>query len=807
MAVKFLEPGGDADFGTNLWTVESGAPSIVTDFVHAGHVKSIKYAPATIDVLVAKTTTTDAAGRHHFWLYINALPSATATIGGIENFGVTPVYKLRLSSAGVLILAKSDNTQIATGSTLSIGRWYELTLAHKITSATVNELRLFLASTLDITVTNTTLVDTGSNAFFFGNSSTNATLDMRTSDHYMDDSNALTYPGNIMVTAKRPVSNGTAVEFTTQIGAGGSGYGTGHAPQVNERALSATNGWSLSTTTRKTEEYSIEGQAVGDIDISSGTIVDYMGWIRASVNSTANSPVHRIIVANVLTAKTMTTSAATYLQVAGSSTYPAGNTDIGMDGQFTTTPHLTSLFECGIVVAYIPPPTTKTITGLARITKTVLQTITGVARLTKTVAQTITGVSRITKTAQQTETGTARIQLVTTKTETGLARITKTVAQTITGVARLTVTTARTITGLARVQVSTSRTVTGLSRITVATARTITGLARITAATARTITGVSRIQVSTSRTETGVSRIQITTTRTITGVANIASSGVTTQQTVTGKARIQITTQQTVTGLARITVTTTRTITGKGRIQVSTTRTVTGLSRITVSTQRTLTGLSRITATTPRTETGVARIRVTTTKTESGVARITVTTTRTETGTARITVTTTKTVTGTSRITKTTTRTETGLSRIQVSTQRTVTGVARITKTVSRTITGVARVTITTLQTITGKSRITKAVQATETGVARVTATTSRNITGKGSISVTTVHDITGVARIIPDITLPDTEMLSLSGRANELPLYAGGDMTLGAAANALALIGVDASITLDSPDDVIILR
>ena len=53
-------------------------------------------------------------------------------------------------------------------------------------------------------------------------------------------------PGAILVTAKRPFTNGTTEDgFTTQIGASGSGYGSGHTPQVNERPLSQTNGWSV----------------------------------------------------------------------------------------------------------------------------------------------------------------------------------------------------------------------------------------------------------------------------------------------------------------------------------------------------------------------------------------------------------------------------------------------------------------------------------------------------------------------------------------------------------------------------------
>jgi hypothetical protein len=177
---------------------------------------------------------------------------------------------------------------------------------------------------------------------------------MRGSDFYVDSSTAMTDPGNILVTAKRPVSNGTTNQFTTQVGASGSGYGSGHTPQVNERPLSNVNAWSISTAAKQTEEYTIEAASVGDIDISSATIVDYMGWIDAKEASTANSPVAHIIVGSVATAITLTTTNKFFTHVAGSTTYPTGGTDIGMDGQYTTTAHIFTLNECGIVFAYIP---------------------------------------------------------------------------------------------------------------------------------------------------------------------------------------------------------------------------------------------------------------------------------------------------------------------------------------------------------------------------------------------------------------------------------------------------------------------
>ncbi len=304
----------------------------------------------------AAATLADAGSRISLWIYLAALPAtAKASFVQLQTSGGTARVRLYLTTAGVLQLWNAATAQIGTdGATLSTGQWYRISLAYTITSTTINRFELFVNGVSSISITNATLSNTGTDTLGIGNWDTNTGLDFRSSDHYVDNSSALTDPGNIWVTAKRPNANGSANAFTTQIGAGGSGYGSGHSPQVNERALSTTNGWSLSNTTLATEEYSIENRSTGDIDITGATIVDFMGWMYAVIASTSNSPVQKIIVAGTGTTKTLAVTNAMYTQIAGSSTYPAGNTDIGMSSQYTTTPHLASLFECGIIMAFIP---------------------------------------------------------------------------------------------------------------------------------------------------------------------------------------------------------------------------------------------------------------------------------------------------------------------------------------------------------------------------------------------------------------------------------------------------------------------
>lgn len=370
MSTQFLEPGGDADFAiatTNgMWRTISGSPSVATDFVHGNHVKSIQYRTGNLDAVSGPLAVVqDAGARVSFYMYLNALPNATAQFFKIRDSSAFTVVGLYLTSGGILRLENETPTQLGSdGPTLSIGGWYRIALCYNITSTSVNQFTVYVNGVSAITVTNGTLTRTASNNFLMGNNSSNATLDIRTSDHYIDNSSSQSDPGNIWVTAKRPFSNGTTNDFSTQIGSGGSSYGSGHAPQVNERALSVTNGWSAVVSgTATTEEYSIEGKAVGNFNLSGASIVDYLGWVSTSA---LNSETASIIVAGSSSNISLTTTNTVFKKIAGSTVYPAGNTAIGITTATTST--TVSLFECGIIVAFIPGASPSTARGVSSVT-------------------------------------------------------------------------------------------------------------------------------------------------------------------------------------------------------------------------------------------------------------------------------------------------------------------------------------------------------------------------------------------------------------------------------------------------------
>lgn len=357
-ATKFMEPGGDATFTfaatttTGFWATVSTV-STTTDIVHGTHAVSLKISTTTISaVITPSTTASDAGTRISFYIYVNALPSATASIMNPEVWPSQAVtVNLRMTSAGILQLWNGTTAQIGSnGATLSTGRWYRVSLAYTITSTSVNRFELFVDGVSSISVTNATVTNINTNVVKFGNLSPNTSLDLRLSDFYIDNSSSLTDPGNIWVAAKRPFSNGTTNAFTTRIGSGSSGYGSGHALQVNERPLSTVNGWSIAAVGATTEEYNVETNNEGDIDLVGATIVDVEGWvtIKALIAETAS-----IIVDGVTTNIPVTTAITNLWGFSGSASFPAGvGTDVGVTTSATVT--TVSLYEAGVMVAYIP---------------------------------------------------------------------------------------------------------------------------------------------------------------------------------------------------------------------------------------------------------------------------------------------------------------------------------------------------------------------------------------------------------------------------------------------------------------------
>lgn len=376
MATTFLEAGSDATQDLSFYPFTGagagGSVASATDQQYTGP-RSIKTVCATANTSSFFTTrnavVSDAGGAVSFRYRTNsASPSAKTGVVCIEqvNDGVS-ILGICLNTDGTLGLSANTaagSTSVSGTTVLSANTWYRLTLTWVITSTSNWTAKLYINGSLEKTMTNAdaTLQFVTSSCVSFGIlaydyvSNTSGTFTSWFDDIYMNDNSGHLDPGDVRVTNKRPNANGTLNEFTTQIGSGGSGYGSGHSPQVNEQPLSTTNGWSFTVAgVAKTEEYSVEGVATGDVDFTSYTLVDYEAWVYAASSSSVTC---NLVVGGSTSAFTLGTTNAIYAAVKGSTSYPGGSTDVGLTT--STSASTVSLYECGIHVAgYVAAATSR----------------------------------------------------------------------------------------------------------------------------------------------------------------------------------------------------------------------------------------------------------------------------------------------------------------------------------------------------------------------------------------------------------------------------------------------------------------
>lgn len=360
-ATTFLESGTDATQDGKFYQsfVGGGTTGTVTSdtsqFHTGGH--SIKVSSGVTSgggaALTPNGAVSDAGTHISVWFRSDTFATGNQIVSPNTSAG-GDVMALRFGTNTVNI-NNSQGTNLATGAkTLSTNTWYHLELVYTITNATTFNIKTYINGVLDASaVNNGTLPGTATSQVGFG-MSTNAAANQNIwfDDIYITNVANFATAGDIRVTAKRPFANGTTNGFTTQIGTGGSGYGTGHSPQVNEQPLSTTNGWSMiGAGSAVTEEYNIEGLVVGSTPLNSYQVVDTTGWLYAS---SLASETGSIIVNGATSNISLTSTNTMFTKATGSTTYPNGSgTDIGI---VTTTALTTvSLYEAGTLVAFTQP--------------------------------------------------------------------------------------------------------------------------------------------------------------------------------------------------------------------------------------------------------------------------------------------------------------------------------------------------------------------------------------------------------------------------------------------------------------------
>jgi len=286
----FIEPGTDATFNTSFFASTAGVVTSDASVVHTG-TRSLKCFSGN-DGGEGNTTLVYSQrfkvsetnrlnkGRCSFYFRFDTIPDNPDPFGGpgrdtifiFESISpsVSNVYQLAINESSQLILHSDDGIELAVGSILSLNTWYRICVAHNLTSTTVNEIRVFINGTLDISVSNVSLVRFNPERAVFGQGRVNSTPDASFyfDNIYIDDKVDLSDTGDIRVTAKLPNSNSTN-NFGTAIGNNPSN----RYENVNERVASDANGWQENSGGPYPidENYGIQGASTGDIDISSYT--------------------------------------------------------------------------------------------------------------------------------------------------------------------------------------------------------------------------------------------------------------------------------------------------------------------------------------------------------------------------------------------------------------------------------------------------------------------------------------------------------------------------------------------------------
>jgi len=162
---------------------------------------------------------------------------------------------------------------------------------------------------------------------------------------YIDDGDDLNDPNSVLLTAKLPASINED-NWNTTIGTGA----------VDERPLSETNYKQHTAFSGVRQTYNLQGAGAGDVDISTASILGYMGWSWAKKGSGDDGDLPALIVNNTVQPIILTTSPKLFRFPITSSAYPSDPAGIGMRSNEEAAD--TFLYECGVIVVTTerPPP-------------------------------------------------------------------------------------------------------------------------------------------------------------------------------------------------------------------------------------------------------------------------------------------------------------------------------------------------------------------------------------------------------------------------------------------------------------------
>jgi collagen type VII alpha len=354
---------------------------------------------SNLSAYVVATCLADAGRRISIRFRFDNIPTGSATgIIRLLTVANAQVAEVRLNSAGKLVLyaGATGSTLQATGTTtISAGTtWRRIAVCYTITNASTSEWRVYLDGTLELTASNPASQVTASNRLRVGWTGTGpgANAVMYSQDYYVDDSTALTDPGDVRVTGKMPASISGTTNAWTLVGSAANRWDA-----VDERPASTANRYTQTANAQVTEQFLVQADAVGDDDLTGATILGEVGWAHYAVAAAAGSTLISMYLQGNLFTLTTTAGSGVYQTHFKVATSAHASADlIGLRSSGTTAD--SNFAEAGILIAYIAaaPGETGTVTaGSATGTGT---TATGTAGGTATVtvgAATGTGTSTI----------------------------------------------------------------------------------------------------------------------------------------------------------------------------------------------------------------------------------------------------------------------------------------------------------------------------------------------------------------------------------------------------------------------------
>lgn len=249
-------------------------------------------------------------------------------------------------NSGVVLKVIDGALNFYEGTTeLAVNTWYRISFGYVINAIDDLDIKVYVngVQELSITAADTDGAATFSDLNYGWHTPPGNNKSCWFDQIYIDDGDDLSDTGNMLITAKLPAAVNENTWDTTGTGA------------INERPVSFTNyRQQLGGPDRQT--YTLQTAAVGDIDISSETLLGYMGWAIAATSDFSEEAY--LVLNNVEYAAPALNALLTepgfnfLTQPITSASYPSHAAGIGMksspDGD-------TILLECGAVIAYQGP--------------------------------------------------------------------------------------------------------------------------------------------------------------------------------------------------------------------------------------------------------------------------------------------------------------------------------------------------------------------------------------------------------------------------------------------------------------------